>query len=244
MPLPSFHEATSTRLDCCRRTGRISNNCLLAEPHGRRWKGFPGSSPNKIDMVHGQRILITLIRHGKPHGIDPGWRSSAGFASWLQVEGDRGIDLDDSSVGQALSSKWRVYCSDLRRAIDSASHLTDPEIVCADPMFREAGLGALTAPGFIRLPIGAWTVLVRLAWFLRIVDGPESLEQARRRALIAAARLDADARKYRQVVVVGHGLFNGMVAAELRRLGWTGPRRPGHRYWESTTYAYEVPILD
>ncbi len=191
-------------------------------------------------MISRHYILITLVRHGKPHKVAAELGSAADFSAWLEVEGDRGIDRAPRFHG-ALPSACRVYCSDLRRAVDSASCLAAPAKVNVDPMFREVGLGAPAAPAFIRLPIGAWTTLARLAWFLRLVDGPESSDRARSRARDAAARLDADARMYGHVVVVGHALFNVLMAAELRRLGWSGPRRPSHRFWAQTTYKNEVP---
>ncbi len=190
-------------------------------------------------MKDGRRFLITLIRHGEPH-IGRGWCSATDFSEWLHTEGDRGI-VQSSVATKELPPDCLVYCSNLRRAIESASRLTDFKAVCVDSIFREPGLGPLTAPHWIRLPTSAWTVVARIAWFIRVSDGPESVELARRRAKEAAKRLDADALQHGHVAVVGHALFNTLIACELRLLGWKGPKRPGRQFWDQTTYVYEGP---
>lgn len=167
--------------------------------------------------------------------------SAVGFSEWLKIEGDRGIVQSTIPHSTDLSQDCLVYCSNLRRAIESASVLAVAERACVDSLFQEAGLGPLAAPRWIRLPISAWTLLARIAWFMRVSDGPESVDQARRRAQEAAIRLDSDAREHGHVVVVGHALINALISGELRLLGWRGPRRPGRQYWDQTTYVHAGP---
>lgn len=188
------------------------------------------------------RIRITFIRHGKPVA-DHRCCSAAGFAQWLTVEGDRGLDEAQLPSLEPLPPECRVYCSDLRRATNSAACLATPAQVCADLLFREAGLGAPYAPGFVRMPLDTWTLLARIAWFLRWVPGPESPREASNRAREAARRLDAAACQYGQVAIVGHGLFNALVARELRLLGWVGPRRPGRQHGARTSYEHDTSLL-
>ena len=193
-------------------------------------------------MQDGQRFSITLIRHGRPH-TGRGWCSATDFSAWLQTEGDRGIARSALPSRNQLARECLVYCSDLRRAIESASCLTDPETVSVDPTFREPGLGPVAVPHWIRLPVSVWMVVARIAWFMRVSDGPEPVDQARRRARDAAERLDADARQHGHVAVVGHALLNTLIAGELRQMGWRGPKRPGRHYWEQTTYVCEPAVL-
>jgi broad specificity phosphatase PhoE len=56
------------------------------------------------------------------------------------------------------------------------------------------------------------------------------------RAREAAAMLDALAREHERLLVVGHGNFNGLIARELRRLGWKGPHRTASKNWDATVY--------
>lgn len=38
------------------------------------------------------------------------------------------------------------------------------------------------------------------------------------------------------VWLVGHGILNGLIAGELRRAGWRGPRRRPTRYWVDVVF--------
>ncbi|UCG14716.1 MAG: histidine phosphatase family protein, partial [Deltaproteobacteria bacterium] len=78
--------------------------------------------------------------------------------------------------------------------------------------------------------------IARVAWFLGWSPNGESLPKARERSAVAAERLVEHARRERSVVLVGHRIFNMLLASELRRARWSGPRRLAGEYWGSSTF--------
>lgn len=44
------------------------------------------------------------------------------------------------------------------------------------------------------------------------------------------------AKEYESVLFVGHGIFNRLLAKELKSLGWCGPSNPGSKYWSFGVY--------
>jgi broad specificity phosphatase PhoE len=82
-----------------------------------------------------------------------------------------------------------------------------------------------------RMPPGVWVVLARLAWWVNIGGASESVAATRRRASRVAERLCALAAENRAVGVVGHGMFNRFIAAQLRKRGWRGPAFLRTAYW-------------
>jgi broad specificity phosphatase PhoE len=79
-------------------------------------------------------------------------------------------------------------------------------------------------------------VLLRALWFCGYARRCESLSSAKKRAEKAARRLVAYAQKHQSVALVGHGLFNMMIARELQRMGWIGKRKTSVKHWRCTTY--------
>jgi hypothetical protein len=87
-----------------------------------------------------------------------------------------------------------------------------------------------------KLPLSVWGVLFRLAWFCGYSSNVESLLRAEARALCAAKRLLALARKNGSVFLVGHGIMNMLIAKQLLAMGWSGPKRPVNKYWQFSVY--------
>ena len=59
---------------------------------------------------------------------------------------------------------------------------------------------------------------------------------AKARAKQANRTLIELAETHQKVLVVGHGLFNHLLAKELRKSGWQGPRSLGKKHWEFGSY--------
>ena len=130
-----------------------------------------------------------------------------------------------------------IVCSDAQRAVESARALDSTREPLIDPLFREAGLPVGTRVP-LRLSFDTWVLIAGIAWFWGWSAGTEPLADARRRARSAAQRLMRLATRHRSVMLVGHGVFNALIAAELRRRGWEGPRwTPTASHWEFTVYA-------
>lgn len=181
---------------------------------------------------------IVLARHGRPvldsRTLIPGH----GLAVWLEVE--RNAPLDPTSRPSAELEQWAqaarlVIVSPLRRSRDSARLLrpaTEPTI---EEEVREAPLpSAFRSP--LRLPPAVWAGIARSAWFCGWSAGVESFSDTRRRAAAAARRLQALAADRGDVLVIGHGLMNALIAAALRALGWSGARFPSRSHWQFSCY--------
>ena len=115
-----------------------------------------------------------------------------------------------------------MVCSHLRRSIESARSLGFPEVHFKEPLFSETALPHFDSGDF-PLPVFVWIVVLRLLWLVGFSRNGESLISARRRARQAAAGLIQLAEANQIVLLVGHGLFNHLIATELRKRGWRGP---------------------
>jgi broad specificity phosphatase PhoE len=125
----------------------------------------------------------------------------------------------------------------VRRAIESARALDGTRDPLTDPVFREAGL-PLVSPLPLPLSFDAWVVIARIAWFLGWSGGGESVTHARGRAREAAQRLINLSATHQSVMLIGHGVFNGLIAVELRRRGWQGPLwNPTASHWDCASYS-------
>jgi len=126
---------------------------------------------------------------------------------------------------------------DLKRSVESAQWLAQTRMVEIDPDLREAGLPeSINIP--LPLPPGAWVVIARVAWWLNLCRAEESIAQTRVRASRATDRLAALAQLHGTVLVVGHGMFNRLIGADLLRCGWNGPRILPRRYWTTATFVF------
>lgn len=128
-----------------------------------------------------------------------------------------------------------LVSSDLARSRQSAGLLVPEKPALSESVFREAEVPT-SFSGSIVLQASTWIVLARALWHFRAWPEVESRKAARARARDAATRLEELADQYRTVFLVGHGYFNQMIAAELRRRGWRGPRFPAKRNWGSSRY--------
>jgi broad specificity phosphatase PhoE len=179
---------------------------------------------------------ITLIRHGRPRYQLKGYAKARELPSIAEHYDAAGIhDTPPRMTVDALSGHDIVVCSHLRRSLESASALGVNAVDVSDPLFAEAVIPHFSR-GPIVLPMGVWIVLLRLLWLLGFTANGESRVNARSRAEQAAQRLIGMAQDDKHVVLVGHGLFNYLIAGVLLNNGWNGPKQPGKDYWEYGTY--------
>jgi broad specificity phosphatase PhoE len=83
-----------------------------------------------------------------------------------------------------------------------------------------------------------WAGVARARWFCGWAPGVESFGHARERAQRAARMLQLRAEQEEEdVVVIGHGLMNALIAAQLWALGWHGPSFPSRSHWGFGTYS-------
>ena len=109
-----------------------------------------------------------------------------------------------------------------------------------DAHFGETELPSAIRCG-VRLRPDVWAWLVRCVWWCGWSSGVEGVEAARGRAARAAGILAAQAGTRGPIVLVGHGFMNVLIAAQLRRAGWSGPRFPPRCYWGFSVYERVAP---
>jgi broad specificity phosphatase PhoE len=182
------------------------------------------------------RTKIVLMRHGEPTSRYSAWIAGREFGAWVRSFDQGGIKeamLIPDEVRQLASTIGLVISSDLLRATQSAARLARKTVI--DPDLREAGLVESFRTS-LRAPVSLWLAAARLAWRLDVTSSQEPIAAARARAQRVTDNVISLAREYRSVLVVGHGVFNSLIARRLRALGWSGPLVPPSRYWSVATY--------
>ena len=186
---------------------------------------------------------IVLSRHGKSALPRVSSISGRDLGRWVDRYNAAGITTalpPPEPLRQLATSVGYVVASDRRRAVESARWLASSREFEVDPKLREAALPDSMGVSLQMSP-DVWAIIARVVWSFDWHQSSESVAAARRRAKEATARLCALAGEHRTVLVVGHGMFNRLIARELRRRGWRGPRFLPLANWTSATYARPEP---
>lgn len=179
---------------------------------------------------------IWLVRH-LLCDIDISERVDAeGFAEWSRRYDKADIRGEIPAELHAMVGRAQVVTSGISRTVRTA------ERAGFTSMVTEPALARISRPR-MRLPLLrarplTWRGIGRVLWLLGWTRGTETRREVRARAIVAADRLVELARKG-EVVAIGHGYQNQMVARELRRRGWTGPARPPKK--PGLPIKYEAP---
>lgn len=186
---------------------------------------------------------ISLIRHGKSLWTENNPINCKEFKNWVENYDSNGVFNEKSYPPETINiiSKANVVItSHLKRSIESASYLQPSIKTISEPLFRETELPIfpINLSG-LKLHPNIWAVLFRCLWFCGYSNGCESLVDAKVRAEKAARRLVEYAKEKDNVVLVGHGFFNMLIAKELQNLGWNGKRKSSSKHWHSTTYSFD-----
>ena len=195
----------------------------------------PGAGPRASAELGG----IVLARHGEPALSRKIKLDARAYDRWWAAYEVGGILPGQTPPSELLETARRadvIFASTRRRAIETAHQVAQGREFIIDPMFVEAPLPAPRTTGLLRLGPKAWGVLTRLLWYLGHSAGQESRRHAWIRARAAAERLIAEAEGGREVLVVAHGFFNGMVGVELTRRGWRCVRDRGFKYWSARRF--------
>jgi broad specificity phosphatase PhoE len=185
---------------------------------------------------------IILARHGEPALRQRSWIAPRQIAGWIQAYNHAGIVDEDAPLKVcAKAAQSRVIVSSpWPRCLESARAVAPRRDIFSEDTLREAEL-PYSSWVFPRLPLTVWTVLFRLGWFCGYSTNSEPFAAARGRARSAAARLIEFAREHQAVFVIGHGVMNAMIARDLQRQGWIGPKRTAHGYWQFSVYRKSAP---
>lgn len=182
---------------------------------------------------------IILMRHGKPD-IGPIDKVSArDMKQWIKQYDLAGIvDEPIPETSQALARKADVIVSSTApRALASVAALgLSPSLI--DAVFCEARLphGQWTQP---RLSPFTWAFIYRMAWLCGFSAQVESARNAGLRADQAAQQLQTLAED-KDVLLMGHGFMNRMIAKRLVRAGWARQDSSDSRYWRASRYRKET----
>lgn len=181
---------------------------------------------------------IILLRHGKPDIPSLNSLSASAFSRWVRDYNASGLALQSKPTDEALariSECNAIVCSNLPRSIDSARALSAEKVVLSDSVFNEAGLPSANW-NRLKLSPAVWVVFFRVLWLFGYSRNSESFKEAKARAAKAAKLLVDLADEHGKVAFVGHGVFNRLLANELRKTGWEGPKNPGSKHWEYGIY--------
>lgn len=183
-------------------------------------------------------MKIVILRHGKP--VIPSLRklSASAFSGWLSEYNAAGLCPTSKPTEHAQNYANRcnaIVCSELPRSIESANAFNSESIVLSDSIFNEAALPVANWQA-IKLSPKTWAVVFRVLWLLGYSSNSESFKEAKSRASKAVEKLTEIALEYESVLFVGHGVYNRIMANELRRRGWFGPKNPGARHWAFGVY--------
>ena len=186
--------------------------------------------------LSGEIMRITLLRHGKPAFELKGYvrgRDLGRLAKSYDLSGI--VDSPPRETMMAIQDNQVIVCSDLVRSVESAKALGCSEVHIKDSLFRETEIPHFGS-GSVPLPVGVWMIVLRFLWLFGFSRNGESLCQARRRARQAADQLVELAEAHQNVLLIGHGLMNHLIAKELLNSGWFGPEKPGKEFWSYGIY--------
>jgi len=161
-------------------------------------------------------MKIVILRHGKP-AIDR-WPAvyAVEMQLWIKHYNNAGV-IEPATIEckRCVIGSDTILCSAMQRSIDSAALLRPDLTLQPDPELVEAGLPYANWR-VLKLPVKYWSLVFRVMWLFGYSKNAESCWSAK--------------------LYVGHGIFNRLIAKELRTQGWNGPVNPGSKYWDFSIY--------
>ena len=185
---------------------------------------------------------ITLIRHGKPQIPSLNRLTASAFSDWVREYDASGLCSSSKPAAHIVNHAracQAVVCSDLPRSIESANALGLGEGILSSPLFKEAGLPVADWRR-LKLSPRLWAVMFRVFWLFGYSRNSESFKEAKIRGTEAVKTLIELAREHESVLFVGHGVYNRILANQLRESGWSGPKSPDSKHWGMSVYEYQA----
>lgn len=184
---------------------------------------------------------ISLIRHGKSKQLENNRITCRDFQKWVEKYDSSGVFQENhypTETLEKIATANIVITSDLKRSIESANFLNQNIVVISDALFRETELPPFPRELRVKLSPNCWAVILRCLWFFGYSRHCESRANAKQRAKKASEQLVNYAKEHKSVVLVGHGLFNRLIAEELKKMGWKGKRKSSVKHRNCTTYSF------
>lgn len=165
-------------------------------------------------------MTITLIRHAKVLAQEDKKLYASEVPKWVEHYNVAPIEetLPDGAVTEQIKRANVVVASSLSRTHDSLA-LSGVEPHARDSIFDEAEVPLGKIP-YIKLYPHQWLVVLRLMMLVGIGKKSSSLKASKARALKAAKYLAALAQSKQNVVLMGHGGMNWLIAKALEKEGW------------------------
>ncbi len=150
--------------------------------------------------------------------------------------------MDNKPCSEAINHAKGSYviCSTLERSKHSAK-LLEVEQFITDALFCEAELPVVNVP-LLKMAPQTWSIIFRVFWFFGLAKNVESKKEISSRVRAACSILERLAVEHDNVVLIGHGIMNRLIAKELLLSGWSGEAAPngkkyhGYRYWEYSIF--------
>ena len=193
---------------------------------------------------------ITLIRHGPPAVSLRQKVRGHQFRQFVERYDAAKIAqraLPPLAVRQVVSQADFVFASSRPRAMHTAELLGVVVPSLIDSQFREIEF-PVDFPRYLRFSALVWSMIALVLWRMGYSSRSEPLALSRARARAAADLLEGQLRSQSEepfgnqwgrtgsVVLVAHAGINRLIAEELRKRGWHGPRMPRSQHWGCTTY--------
>lgn len=181
---------------------------------------------------------ITLIRHGPPAVSLRQQVRGHQFRQFVERYDAAKVAqraLPPLAVRQVVAQADFVFSSNRPRAMHTAELLGVVVAPVINPEFREIEF-PVDFPRHLRFSALIWSAIALVLWRIGYTSRSESLARSRARAKLAADLLENQSQGAASVVLVAHGGINRLIAKELRKRGWRGPRMPRSRHWGCTTY--------
>ncbi len=197
---------------------------------------FQPSSQPPFQLPHKQSI--TLIRHGPPAVSLHQQVRGHQFRQFVERYDAAHIAQREQppvAARQVIAQANWVFASHRPRARHTAELLGVTIGPMIDPQFREIEF-PVDFPQHFRFSALTWSLIALVLWRLGYSSRSESFRRTRQRVCSAADLLEGKSQTVGSVVLVAHGGINRLIAEELRRRGWRGPRLPQSQHWGCTTY--------
>ncbi|MET3194882.1 histidine phosphatase family protein [Bacillus sp. OAE603] len=184
---------------------------------------------------------ISLVRHGKSIWTENKAITSKEFKDWVLKYDLTGVfeeEIYPTETIKKITTAKVIITSDLERSIKSAEFLKPNCVTYLDQLFRET---EVPFPNInflgLKLKPRVWAVILRCIWLVGYSRECESLSAAKIRAERASKILIKFAQEHNNIVLIGHGFFNILIAKELQKIGWKSNKKPSSKHWQSNTYS-------
>ncbi len=163
--------------------------------------------------------LIILLRHAKV-SINSSLLFPHSLGSYIKSYNSASIkefSLDEDL--KKLVENSDIFISSNLKRTQKTLELLGQKAAFSSELFDEVSLPYPNLKTPIKFPVSFLLILFRVAWILGYKTNATSLKKEQKRATLAAKRLLEFSKNNNKVTLVGHGIFNFLIAKQLIKLG-------------------------